>query len=342
MQGMSDDALAAFALPKRAFVNRMYFNAVFSGDGKQVGFITLDNNADAKAGTVTRRCIAWSYDLTNRTLSGADLPGSPFVAKIGTDLPAGFCGNNEMTMVAGGYLLAGYGATWANGDFYVVDIQLDGKQPSTPPTVKAYVLRGSTISEVPAASRPAALQAWITDRLQVRKLVADDTGSETTNDGLFRLEKDWGEGRSSCMSLELTSVQTKSRRAIATGCSNFSYLLDRERDLLIYTGEATRAFPNRFAPIVVLDLKTGRRREFPVPVVNYQPEFLRDVALKDGGVLVAYSMQGDCDASASDYSQPGLPDGQLGNTPNQSSVCFVTIPQSEVSVASRSEHTKTK
>jgi hypothetical protein len=342
MQAMSDDSLAAFALPRRGFVNRMYFNLVFSHDGSRVGFITLDNNADAKSGMVTRRCIAWSYDLTNRKLSGADLPGSPSVAKTGANPPAGFCGNNEMTMVAGGYFLAGYGATWSDGDLYVVNIPSDAKQQGALPAVSAYVLRGSAISEVPTAKRPAALQAWIADRLQVRKLVAEDTDSETTNDGLFRLEKDWGEGRGSCLSLQLVTMQTKSRRAIATGCSNFSYLLDRERDLLIYTGEATRAFPNRFAPIVVLDLKTDKKREFPVPVVNYQPEFLKNTALKDGSLLVAYSIQGDCDASASDYSQPGQPDGQLGNTPNQSSVCFVTIPHAGVSVASRSEHTKTK
>ncbi len=60
--------------------------------------------------------------------------------------------------------------------------------------------------------------------------------------------------------------------------------------------------------------------------MNYEPELLAERPLPSGALRVAYSIRGDCDFNASDYSQPGQPDGVLGNTPHQFIVCFITIP----------------
>jgi hypothetical protein len=339
MQAMLDDSLAAFALPRPGFTHRTYFNTEFSADGNRVGFITLDSTAQANNRMITR-CVAWTYDLADHTLVGADMPGSPITAKVGTDFPPGFCGTGNRPWEG---FQEGYATTWVDKDFYVVDIKSEVKEQRAQPAVNVFVMRGSTIEQVVGENRPAVVQAMITDRVRVRKFVAEDADSVTTKDGLFKVTWELGEGRSTCVSLELTNLRTKRSRTIELACGGLNhYLVDHEKDLLIYMEEASREFPNRFAQMAVLDLKTGRRREFPVPMVFHMPEFLKDFALNNGGVLVAYSMEGDCDPSTSDYSQPSQAEGELGNTRNQSSVCFVTIPQAEASVAANPVQKKTK
>jgi hypothetical protein len=118
-------------------------------------------------------------------------------------------------------------------------------------------------------------------------------------------------------------------------------MLDADRALVIFNEDSTEPdWRLRRAKIVVFDLKTGKRREFGVPVMNNEPELLAEVPLADRAVRVAYTIKGDCDPATSDYSQPGQPDGVLGNTPNQFSVCFITIPPAEVKVPASSGEPK--
>jgi len=133
----------------------------------------------------------------------------------------------------------------------------------------------------------------------------------------------------------LSAAATRPKK-IATGCGGFNFLLDTHRDLVFYVEDRTGndGTERPFGKFVEYNLATGRSRNFDVPMTMllHGPRLLTFQPLPDGATRIAYSMEGDCDLNTSDYAQPSAPAGELGYTPNQHSICFVTIPPANPAV----------
>jgi hypothetical protein len=151
--------------------------------------------------------------------------------------------------------------------------------------------------------------------------------ANVTDDRHFSVSENYDDatGRGACGKLVSKSTITHRTLTIASACPGFSFRTDLTRDLVFYT-QPTQNNYVRNENIVEFNLATGKRRAFPIPVMHEEPQLLAESSLTSGAIRIAYTVKGDCDPAASDYSQPGQPDGVLGNTPNQSSVCFITIP----------------
>jgi hypothetical protein len=328
LQPMSDAALAAFRMPLTVMANRSYLTAAFAADGSHLGFITFDTLA-VVGKSITRSCRLWSYNLQTGALTGADLPGSPYVTDMkAPDTIPGFCTANDTTWLGPGFYLSGYAIAWDGSNLYAVRLKPDDKAPNAPPAIESFVLRQSTLTPLAPPDRPASIQALIVEKSRVRKLAPDSADAVPTTDGRFIVKENFDDdtGRGSCSKLEAVAKNPQSTRTITQDCPGFTWRIDPDRDLVFYTQPNRARYPNSVEDIVEFDLKTALARTFSVPSMNFEPELLTEQAQPNGSVRVAYTMRGDCDFAASDYSQPGQPDGVLGNTPNQSSVCFMTIP----------------
>jgi hypothetical protein len=328
LQPMSDAALTAFRMPLTIMANRSYLAAAFAADGSHLGFITFDTLA-VVGKSITRSCRLWSYDLQTGILTGADLPGSPYVTDMNTpDTTPGFCTANDTTWLGPGFYLSGYAIAWDGPNLYAVRLKPGDKAPNAPPAIQSFVLRQSTLTPLAPQDRPASVQALIAEKARVRKLSPDSADATPTTDGRFTIIENFDDdtGRGSCSKLVAVATNPHSTRTIAQDCPGFTWRLDPDHDLVFYTQPNRAPYPNSMEDIVEFDLKTAATRTFSLPSMNYEPELLTEEPQPSGSTRIAYTMRGDCDFAASDYSQPGQPDGVLGNTPNQSSVCFITIP----------------
>jgi hypothetical protein len=295
---MSDAALAAFALPGPGLANRNFHAAAFSPDGNRLAFLTVDTFSPPLVGDVVqtpfRRCAIWIYDLKAGKLSAA-VDESPSAC----DSPA---------------------ILWDGENFY---IPIPAQDPSQAATPLGEFIQG------PSDYGPRPLPAPIRQKLaqiEAQAAAAQKLGSYSpggvTPDGLFAVSVDM-EGRSSCGSLTVTNSQTHRTRTLGVACVDASFLmLDGDRILYI-SGNHAEATTGK---LVDYNPRTGAHRDFDLPAMNHAPQLLTHHSLPGGATRIAYTMKGDCDPAASDYSQPSQPDGALGNTPNQFSVCFVTIP----------------
>ena len=86
-----------------------------------------------------------------------------------------------------------------------------------------------------------------------------------------------------------------------------------------------------FAGLTLLDLVTHQRSRLELPGDGSRTLHLlaEEPVAGDGrlaGMRVAYTVDGDCDPNSTDATQPFASSGPVGVTPNQWSVCVVTIP----------------
>jgi hypothetical protein len=330
LQPMSDAALVAFRMPLTIMANRSYVAASFSSDGNHLGFITFDTLA-VVGKSITRSCKLWSYDLQTGALTGVNLPGSPHQSDMKTPDPApGFCTAGDTTGLGTGFYLSGYAIAWDGPVLYAVNVEPQQAAPSAPPASAAYVLHQSTLESVVPSDQPPAVKAVIAEESRVRQLSStfDAASAASTTDGLFTVHEDFDDttGRGSCSKLVVLAKNSHNPKTVIRDCPGFTWRLDPARDLLLYTQPRNAPYPDNMEDLVEVDLKTLQTRAFGVPSMNYEPELLAEQPLSTGSIRLAYTIRGDCDFAASDYSQPGQPDGVLGNTPNQFSVCFITLP----------------
>lgn len=318
LQAMSDAALVAYAPPQLG--GRDTFNATFTSDGNRLGFITRDRSGTANS--MNLRCTVWIYDIADGSLAGVGLPGSPFVLQgKQMDDPFSLCPD--------------YSTAWEGDNLYVYLVKSEPNPPYRPSVAQAYLFSKSSLTPVSLADLPAALQQK--QAREAADAAADQTASNgdgnislTTEDRKFTLEDQMCEGRCVCDTLLLIGPGSQKTTRLTDGCADH-FILDRERDLLYYAEDPTSRsdWRNSHVKLVEYNLVTGARRSFNLPPPHNNPDdpnFLAEQPLPDGANRIAYSVHGDCDPSTSDYSQPGQPDGKLGQTPNQFSVCFVTIP----------------
>lgn len=311
LQPMSAPALAAFALPQRSYPKREFLAGAFTPDGNRFGFLTSEHIA---LGDVSKppieapfeRCAAWIYDLPRGVLT-----------PVQEDIADPLC-QNPVDMV------------W-DGDFLYIYLQ---KQPGAAAADIAERVEGSNALPWLTANMPQAVQ----DKLahQESNAVADQAAfnktqnvSQITDDRQFTVEDHLGDGRSSCETLQVIATQAPQPQVLTQGCG-LTYLLDGGRDLLFYIEQPTQIIgqPTPFGKLVEYELKTGSRRSFDLPLATagHGPQLLAEQPLANGATRMAYALDGDCDPATSDYAQPFAPAGQLGATPNQFSVCFVTVP----------------
>jgi hypothetical protein len=87
----------------------------------------------------------------------------------------------------------------------------------------------------------------------------------------------------------------------------------------------------RFTPgLTILNLAVGTRSHLQLPGwwgrditfhADQTVKVVNDIALR-----IAYTVEGDCDPNSTEKSQPGAPGGPMGFTPNNWSLCVVTVP----------------
>jgi hypothetical protein len=292
---LSDVALTIFALPMKSYSERRYLTAAFNPDGDHLAFLTQDF---ISSGPVQlpffSRCAAWNYDLKDGILT------------VPPQLPPGACETSGPIV-------------WDGDIFYTALPPDPGSSPS------AWIARVQGQHALPwgvmLMSKPAQ------ERL-ARETAAKTIGTAITTDRRFSIKEDDSgvDGRGACGKLVALSTNPPRTQIIAQKCTGFTSLLDRDRNIVLYTQPTRTQYPDKVENIIEYDLNTTTKRIFTIPVMNYEPKLLTEQSLPNGAIRVAYTIEGDCDHNASDYSEPGQPDGQLGNTPNQFSVCFITIP----------------
>jgi hypothetical protein len=252
-----------------------------------------------------RRCTVWTYNLEAENLTATkDLPPAVY------ESPA-----PEIM--------------WYGTMFY---ISYPGGGGQTEDMESLVRVRQTDAADLPSSDLPAPVREEFAKNIAERAIRAK-TGSvaRTTSDGRFSTEWRPYEG---CGPLMITMTQSRKERAVTMGCADLSFLLDSKRDLLFYNESLiTENEGRRFGSITEENLLTGRHRIFRVPVVEHSPQLFGSQSLLDGATRLAYTMEGDCDFEASGYSQPGQADNALGSTPNQYSVCFITIPPLQVKSA---------
>jgi Carboxypeptidase regulatory-like domain len=310
LQTMSGVALAAFALPRRGDpASRTFISGAFTPDGSRFGFLTseriiLNNGTKPTIGEPFERCAPWVYDLANGVLTHAQ-----------DSLSQAFCDNLAE-------------ASWDGGFLYLYF----PKQPGAGPSADlAERIEGAEELKWSAADLPAALQPKLAQN--AANAAADQSAferyngvtTEVTDDRRYAVLDEGCDGPCDCTTIAVTGPQSPHPKKVAEGCGGLSYLLDRRRDLLYYIESSEAENGGLRGELVEHDLVTGRRRAFDLPV-NSPPELLVEQVLPDGTTRIAYSASGDCDPAASDYTQPGDNEGPLGITPNQFSLCFVSVP----------------
>jgi hypothetical protein len=302
---MSGSSLAAFALPRLGEANREFAGAAFSPDGNRLAFLTLDTFSpplvDGVLQTPFRRCAIWEYNLKTGRLTGAD-----------DDRP-GICDSPSLI--------------WDGESFYIVPGATAIPAPTQLSTTGIHI-QGSNNLGV------RQLPPSVTQKLAVLEEGAAETqkldhfpGIVTPN-GHFSITVDT-DGRSICGSLVVTDLQTNHHRTLGDACIEASFLTSTG-DIVLYN-DARMGRSGRTNRIVAYDFRSGASRSFNLPDADNAAALLASHALANGAARIAYSIQGDCDPAATDYSQPFQPDGVLGQTPNQFSVCFITLPAPDLS-----------
>jgi hypothetical protein len=313
LQPMSDAALAAFALPSNGCcAGHDYRVAAFSQDGNRLAFFTLDGYTPPIVGDVVptafQRCVAWIYDLKNGVLQAVDQREE-----------SGVC---DSTAIA-----------WDGDTFYTNSFPYPGPQTGSSPVAERIKARDVTI--MPVSALPQSVKQTFAHEA-ARVAVAQKLGfyppaGAVTADGLFAVALEL-EGRSSCGPLVVTSIQSRRKRTLASDeCVGFSLMLEGDR---LFYSEDPNSVQSLSANITEFNMKTGTRRVFAVPYHRDDaPQFIAHELLPNGALRVAYSIKGDCDPASTDYNDMS-PELDLGPFPNQSSVCFITIPRAPVSASS--------
>lgn len=313
LQPMSNEALAAFALPLRDTPSRQFLAGAFTPDGDRLGVLTSDriNIGDTREGPPQapfERCAVWTYDLSSGILTPAQ-----------NDLLESFC-QNPATLV------------W-DREFLYIDLQ---KQPGTASAdFTAERVEGGSALPWLAANLPRTVQAQLAR--QAANAAADQAAfkktqnvSQVTDDRQFIVEDHLAYNRSNCETLEVLAAQASQPKKLTTQCYGLTYMLDPVRDLLFYTEQPTEwsGQPAAFGRLVEYNLKTEGLRSFDLPMgaQGHGPQLLAQQPLPRGGTRLAYAVHGDCDPASSDYAETFTPGNELDPTPNQFSVCFVTVP----------------
>ena len=303
MQVMSSAALAAFALPSGGIANRDYRAAALTPDGNRFAFFTLDTYIPKVVGDVLptpfQRCVAWTYNLKTGVLKATDQREE-----------SGAC---DSTAIA-----------WDGEVFYTNAFPYDNPQTGSPPVAERIQDREAMV--MPVSSLPKSVQEEFA-RKASETAAAQKLGlTDLTADGQFTVELEL-EGRSSCGPLVVIEIPSRRRRTIAPDeCAGFSFILDGDR---VFYRDDPNFEQSHSANITEFNLKTSARRVFSVPDHRDDaPQFIARQPLPGGALRVAFAIKGDCDPASTDYNEMS-PEFDLGPTPNQSSVCFITVPPAQ-------------
>lgn len=262
--------------------------------------------------TQSAQCEAWTWNLTTDTLTKA---------KSVLDQPC-------FPTTSGSISSTG----WADGAWYLARQNPEGciAQLAMCPIVHLYKIGDQFAGEIPPAELPASLKTrWTPAPIPKTKAhrILDEDPADFTDDHRFKVITQMAGGRSPCYTLRLETMATRTTRTIYTSCSLNADLVDGQNDRIFWlVGPSDSSGEDRHsAQLVEYAMKTGTRRVFLIPFFR-DPELQRLKTLADGSTRIVYKMQGDCDAMTSDYTQPFQPEGFVGVTPNQLSLCVVTIP----------------
>lgn len=300
LRAMPDASLAVFNLPSDFNPTRRFLTAAFSPDGESFALLTLDSVSLPGQSKVTLppflRCVVWIYALGTERLTGTH------------GLEPSVCEGMNARM------------SWSVDGFYIV-YRVGKSLPAIEQVVQ--VSAGETASRA-YDSLPVSVQASLATRGPQSAAEKQGLEPQITNDGRFSVQWRPDQG---CGPLMVTLKNSDREQAVTMGCEDLSFMLDPERDLLFYNESLlTDNAGYNFGKITEAYLQTGRRRSFRVPVIKHAPQLLAWQPLGSGAVRIAYGMDGDCDGAATDYAQPDQVNEGRGETPNQSSVCFITIP----------------
>lgn len=311
LRSMPDVSLAAFELPIRDNPTRRFLSATFSTDGNRLGFLTFDSvslpgQANDRLPPFSR-CVVWIYGLGSERMVGM------------YGVQPSVCEGANARM------------TWSSGDFYIV-YRVGG---AAAPEQVIQVSAEEATSQV-YDSLPSAVQAALAVRGPQSMNERQGLEPQVTNDGQFAVRWLPEQG---CGPLMVTFKRLNREQAMTMGCEDLSFMLDPANNLLFYNESLlTDNAGYNYGRITEVDLQTGQHRSFRVPVFKHAPQLLAWQPLGGGAVRMAYTMDGDCDGSASDYAEPGQPDAGRNPTPNRSSVCFITIPQLPSNAQAASAH----
>ena len=300
LRAMPDVSLAAFELPMRDNPTRRFLSAAFSADGNRLGFLTFDSislpgRANDQLPSFSR-CVVWIYGLGSERIVGM------------YGVQPSVCEGMNARM------------TWSSGSFYIV--YRTGSGGAAPEQVVQVANEEATTENFD--SLPTAVQAALATRGPQASTEKQGLQPQVTSDGQFAIQWLPNQG---CGPLMVTFKRLNRQQALTMGCEDLSFMLDPAKNLLFYNESLlTDSGGYNFGRITEVYLQTGQHRSFRVPVFNHAPQLLAWQPLGGGAVRMAYTMNGDCDGSASDYAEPGQPDAGRNPTPNRSSVCFITIP----------------
>jgi hypothetical protein len=308
LQHMTDAALATL----RAYAP--FAPSVFSPDGAKFAFTTLSRpHMEWQAPGAC--CLVWTYDIAKGNLTSAALP-------------QGFSDGGEPIYVRGvvkgvvrgvGDYVPSMEVAWED-TLYVTMVK---PVKDAPAEIRALALRGSGLMPIALNELPQSIRASFAARAGLHRVIPPS--ADMTKDGLYSIQETESGGRSICATVFVVSTRTKMRRTVGGFCpGSGNYGIDYDRDLAFYTDGGGQG--GGFRKLTELDMKTGVRQSFKLPMMNREPSLGVTRALPDGSTRMAYTIGGDCNPAESDYSQPFQPDGVLGQTPNQFSVCLITIP----------------
>lgn len=285
---MGSAAQAAFGVQAWDLLQLPIFQTVaFSMDGERLALLGIV--PDRTSTGVLHDCEGWIYDVSKDESQ-----------RIEPKPPAEFCENTpQMHWEGDAVILKMTEGMPPSGKIETIRWQ-DGLAEAEPvETLKAF-----------PSSGPEGFQAH-----------DDETVMDWTDDGEF-LVVEVSEDCRQCDQTVVLSRQRDWREDIENSLSG--YLLDHAHDQLV-TVQLNRGQRNAYsAGLRVLDLKSHQARTFLLPAM-LDPKLLAEQWLGDGGMAVAYTVQGACDrfGPTAPYDPPAWP----GGPPSvKRSVCIARLP----------------